>query len=240
MIWKLLLAHVLADFVLQTKKLAIGKLVFKNNFLHCLILLIISSVFFMNQLSVKLLLMIITITIFHGFIDYGKAFVEKKAEGKWNWFLFTVDQFLHLLFIILSIGLFYPLVIESYLAIFTDIVNSIAIFKIAVFFCIISFGGSYFTASICKGFNPNKKIEESKVENNSLDRAGRYIGILERIIVAASILIGRYEIIGFLIAAKSIIRHQEKNEKAFAEYFLIGTFTSFVWAAVFTFLYLKL
>jgi len=63
---------------------------------------------------------------------------------------------------------------------------------------------------------------------------------LERIIVAASILIGRYEIIGFLIAAKSIIRHQEKNEKAFAEYFLIGTFTSFVWAAVFTFLYLKL
>ncbi|MDP8202079.1 MAG: DUF3307 domain-containing protein [Candidatus Tenebribacter burtonii] len=240
MIWKLFLAHVITDFILQAKKMAIGKLVFKNNLLHCLILFIISSVFLMNQLTIKLILMLITISILHGFIDYGKAFVEKKAGGKWNWLLFSGDQVLHILFIFIILGLFYPLIIQSYLSKFVVIVNSTNIFKTALFFIIISFGGSYFTASVCKGFNPNKEDKKSKEEKNSLDKAGRYIGILERIIIVASILIGRYEIIGFLIAAKSIIRHPEQKDKAFAEYFLIGTFTSFIWAAFFTFLYLKL
>ncbi len=53
-------------------------------------------------------------------------------------------------------------------------------------------------------------------------------------------LIGRFEIIGFLVASKSIIRYQNTTNESFAEYFLIGTFTSFIWAAGFTFLFLKI
>lgn len=234
MIWKLLLAHVLTDFLFQSNEMATGKLKFKNNLYHCLILLAISSVLLMNSLPVKTIFMLLLISIFHGIIDFGKAKIDVKISGQLNWFLFSLDQLLHILSILLILSLFFPTCVETSILKFTGILNSINFFKIAVFFFVISFGGSYFTASVCKGFNPSEKSD------NSLERAGRYIGILERIIVSASILIGRFEIIGFLIAAKSIIRHQEKNEKAFAEYFLIGTFTSFIWAALFTFLYLKL
>jgi len=234
MIWKLLLAHVLTDFLLQTKKMATSKLKLKINSLHCLILFVTSSVFLMNMLTIKALILLLVISVMHGLIDFGKASIEEKADGQWNWFLFSLDQLLHILTLFIILGLFYPSVIQLCILKFSNIMNSINIFKIAVFFFAISFGGSFFTASVCAGFKPSEQTD------NSLDKAGRYIGILERIIVSASILIGRYEIIGFLIAAKSIIRHQEKNEKAFAEYFLIGTFTSFIWAALFTFLYLKM
>ncbi|WP_052464990.1 hypothetical protein [Geoalkalibacter subterraneus] len=49
-----------------------------------------------------------------------------------------------------------------------------------------------------------------------------------------AVMVGRFELIGFLLAAKSIVRHPEmKGEKgstAFAEYFLVGTLTSVSWA----------
>lgn len=234
MIWKLLLAHVINDFLLQTKAMAESKSQFRINILHCFILFVISTAFFVNQLSVNLVLMLIAISLLHGIIDLGKASLESRINSKSSWLLFLIDQLMHILIIFFGLYLFFSDEAISILAGFQMILDKINLLKTAVFLVVISFGGSYFTAAVCKGFKPAGERE------NSLDRAGRYIGILERLIVAASILIGRYEIIGFLIAAKSIIRHHENNQKAFAEYFLIGTFTSFIWAAFFTFLYLKL
>ena len=55
--------------------------------------------------------------------------------------------------------------------------------------------------------------------------AGQLIGILERWLILVFILIGHYEVIGFLIAAKSIIRFGEKDHDK-TEYFLAGTLLS--------------
>ncbi len=63
--------------------------------------------------------------------------------------------------------------------------------------------------------------------------AGRYIGWLERALTFAFILINQPEGVGFLLAAKSILRFrdvQDENDRHQAEYIIIGTFLSFGWA----------
>ena len=67
------------------------------------------------------------------------------------------------------------------------------------------------------------KIEDTK--KDSLLRAGRLIGNIERILTLGLLFADKYEAIGFLLAAKSIIRTRER--KADSEYILIGTLLSF-------------
>jgi len=235
MIWSILFAHFLVDFVLQSKETAENKLNLKKTFNHSLwifvvTLIIVSLTGFWDW---KVILLVLVIAITHGIIDFFKAIIENKMDCKWSWLLFAVDQILHVAIIFVSIIIFFPDLSSGYIFKISKLFFDNNIIKIFSFLILITFGGSYFTAKVCRAFEPSEKTR-----NNSLEKAGRYIGILERMIVSASILIGRFEIIGFLIAAKSIIRHTEKDDKAFAEYFLIGTFTSFIWAAVFTFLFL--
>jgi len=66
-----------------------------------------------------------------------------------------------------------------------------------------------------------------------LTGGGKYIGWLERSLVLLLMLIGQPGGIGFLIAAKSILRFGEIKDPAqrkVAEYIIIGTFLSFGWA----------
>lgn len=74
------------------------------------------------------------------------------------------------------------------------------------------------------------EISESKFLEEGLDKAGRYIGILERILVLTLVLFNQISAIGFLIAAKSILRYGDKDIKGArkqTEYVLIGTLMSF-------------
>jgi hypothetical protein len=72
---------------------------------------------------------------------------------------------------------------------------------------------------------------------------GRIIGYLERAIIYLFILVGQPAGIGFLIAAKSIFRFGELREGANrmeAEYILIGTFLSFLYGLVVSYLVVML
>ena len=63
--------------------------------------------------------------------------------------------------------------------------------------------------------------------------------MLERSLILLAVLLNKLELVGYIFAAKSIIRYPEmKNETNFAEYYLIGTFTS-ISIAVFGGLLLK-
>jgi hypothetical protein len=66
-----------------------------------------------------------------------------------------------------------------------------------------------------------------------LKRGGHYIGWLERFLVLLLLLMDQPNGIGFLIAAKSILRFGEikdPSQRKVAEYIIIGTFLSFGWA----------
>ena len=72
----------------------------------------------------------------------------------------------------------------------------------------------------------NKLIES----NESLKDAGKYIGILERILVFVFIITDHWEAVGFLITAKSVFRFgdlKESKNRKLTEYILIGTLISF-------------
>lgn len=65
------------------------------------------------------------------------------------------------------------------------------------------------------------------------DRGGRTIGRLERGLIFVLVLSGSLSAVGFLVAAKSIFRFGDLRghpERATAEYILIGTLASFLWA----------
>ncbi|HXO35498.1 MAG TPA: hypothetical protein VN901_24430 [Candidatus Acidoferrales bacterium] len=55
---------------------------------------------------------------------------------------------------------------------------------------------------------------------------GRLIGNLERILLTIVVAAGSYAALGFLVAAKGLIRSEEFEKRDFAEYFLIGSLTS--------------
>lgn len=59
---------------------------------------------------------------------------------------------------------------------------------------------------------------------------GRLIGILERIFVFIFVLLGHYTAIGFILAAKGVARFQDFKSRTFAEYVLIGTLLSTLFA----------
>ena len=68
-----------------------------------------------------------------------------------------------------------------------------------------------------------QNTENSEMENL---RIGSWIGILEREIILILGLMGQYGAIGFVLTAKSLARHKQLNEQAFAEKYLVGTLLS--------------
>jgi len=68
---------------------------------------------------------------------------------------------------------------------------------------------------------PRAAVVDSKEYN-----AGRFIGILERILIFFFVLVSQYTAIAFILAAKGFTRFKDLDEREFAEYVLIGTLLS--------------
>ena len=64
--------------------------------------------------------------------------------------------------------------------------------------------------------------------------AGRWIGTLERLILAAGILADSWEILAAVIALKTVARFKDMDKRTFAEYFLVGSLFSILWALIVT------
>ena len=65
-------------------------------------------------------------------------------------------------------------------------------------------------------------------------RAGRVIGSLERLIVGLGIATQSWQILAAVIALKTVARFKELDDKRFAEYFLVGSLFSLLWAVIVT------
>lgn len=78
------------------------------------------------------------------------------------------------------------------------------------------------------------------IESESSLRGGRVLGPMERLMVAAAVIAGGLAGAGFVVAAKGLLRFREirgddlrkPGIDEVTEYFLIGTFTSILIAAV--------
>ncbi|KAF2512739.1 DUF3307 domain-containing protein [Flavobacterium zhairuonense] len=215
---KLLLAHLLGDFIWQPNSWVIDKenKKYKSIYLYLHILLhgvlaavLVGEIYFIPYA--------ILIAVTHGIIDLIKLNFQ-KPENKRTWFV--VDQIAHLL-ILIGIALLYQR-------------NSIIPFLPSNEFWILTTGfilvtkpASIFIKTIISIWSPES---QGSHQDNSLANAGNYIGILERLFVVCFILTGHFEAIGFLLAAKSIFRFgdlQEAKDRKLTEYVMIGTLISF-------------
>jgi len=101
---------------------------------------------------------------------------------------------------------------------------------------LITFAGGALIDMLLKPFQ--KQLNKKFRPNNprplaGLKDGGKYIGYLERLLIFVFVLSGQFAGVGFLITAKSILRFGElkdsENRKQ-AEYIIIGTFASFLYA----------
>jgi hypothetical protein len=68
-------------------------------------------------------------------------------------------------------------------------------------------------------------VKEEGRSTDGADRAGRWIGIFERVIILTFVLLGQFEAIGFLITGKAILRMGSEGR---TEYVLAGTMLSYM------------
>ena len=146
--------------------------------------------------------------------------------------LFFIDQLLHFATILILTPLFLEKSIEF------NILNQDTLLLILC--------ASFLTqptSIIMKTIFSKWNISKITKGNESLKDAGRYIGILERLLVFTFIIIGQWSAVGFLITAKSVFRFGDltaSKERKLTEYILIGTLISFGFAVLIGLLYLHL
>ncbi len=203
----LLSAHFIADFLLQPDWLQRRKKEFWAISFHSGIVAVLSYVFCQQWMS---WLIPVLIFVFHGAIDLVKQrFVD-------TWHSFCVDQAIHIASVVLVAWLFRAWVFDG----------------IGLYWMILVAG---FSVSVQgAGFLIEKVASKIQMENmlgeklHGLKDGGKMIGHLERALIFLFVLINQSAGIGFLVAAKSILRFGEaKEDQKFAEYVLIGTLLSF-------------
>ncbi len=65
-------------------------------------------------------------------------------------------------------------------------------------------------------------------------RAGRVIGILERLLIFVGLVASSWEILAGVVALKTVARYSDLDKQDKAEYFLIGSLASILWAVAMT------
>ena len=209
----LLLAHFIGDYLLQSGPLCKQKREKKARswfqYVHalCIALLSWAAIWDVRQWFVAL-----AIGLTHLLVDIGKSYV--KEENVWT---FVLDQVLHLLVMALAAWICVNRLGWSVPVWLTPSVLRAEVIAVAGIIC----------------WRPANFLIRSVLQINQVSipsdpntfHAGQLIGILERWLILVFILIGHYEVIGFLVAAKSIIRFGD-HDRDKTEYFLAGTLLS--------------
>ena len=216
----LILAHLLGDFLLQPNSWVADKERKKAGsvylYLHILLHAVLAFIFLWN---IELWWIAAIIGVSHFLIDWAKLNFQ-NAKTKRTWFF--VDQLLHVLVIGALSMLYFPYFMWD------DFFNyeSLKLITAVVFLTVPS---SIFIKILISIWTP-VTVEHSKLQTESLVNAGKYIGILERLLVFVFILVDHWEGVGFMIAAKSVFRFSdlaEAKQRKLTEYVLIGTLLSF-------------
>lgn len=215
------IAHILTDYTFQNDKKAADKNEkgFKSKFLkwHILIMFLTS---WLLSFQLNFIFASLFIAISHWIIDGFKPKLNKnKFLGKYAFF---IDQFSHLTVLFFTVLIFSSkFEIDHYLN-FRINTKYLIIFTL---FLVTAKASNILIREIFKVY----EIKVDSTKDDELLKAGRLIGILERWLIIIFILISQFSAVGFLIAAKSILRYNPKNEDGFnkTEYVLIGTMLSF-------------
>lgn len=214
-IWlvKLILAHLLTDFVLQptswiesrNKKHFLSPFLYLHGFITAIVALVLIG----YQYWWVALIILITHTLIDGWKSY------RSNETKY----FLIDQCLHLLVIFICWYIIF-LDTEDIIAAW-DMVNTKNVIVVITAYTFITFPAGILIGQL------TKKWREQIVDAATLGNAGKWIGIIERIVILTLVFNHQYAAMGLLITAKSLLRFSEANRAEIkTEYLLIGTLIS--------------
>ena len=210
---RLFLAHLLSDFLFQTKKMVENKSWFSNQMTGHIIVVFILTFSFTFSWWIALI-----VALSHWLIDGVKLSLKKKY-AQHELLLFLGDQFLHILILVILWLIHFKLT-DSIIELFE---LSLANFKFNVY--ILSYAIVIWPVGYIIRFTLHKLSPEK--DNAKFEHGGKLIGQFERIIILTFVLLNQYEAIGFLITGKSIIRFARSNEDVKSEYVLVGTMMSY-------------
>ncbi|GMQ56196.1 DUF3307 domain-containing protein [Vallitalea sediminicola] len=252
----MLISHTISDFVIQTNDVVKLKsqMKLKGYLYHGVGFLVTSMLMIicvkLNNIP-KLIGLILAITMIHLCIDCLKEFIQNYIKNKNNdelnakveIVLFLSDQLFHIITILLitnNVTLHFNILNEILLkAINNHSPFTQSDFKIIFIIAYIAFSGVYLIPLIFNLIyvkvnnysdilNTKLKVGLAKGEDKFIDevKTGKWIGILERILITVFIYNNQLSAIGFIIAVKSLARFKMLDNKIFSEYYLLGTLFS--------------
>jgi hypothetical protein len=220
-IWltKLILAHLLTDFVLQPTKWIESRNSkhFRSGYLylHGGITAGVALLF----IGVQYWIIILIILLSHTLIDGWKSYQGNTIK------YFLIDQAMHLVVIIVC--WYFTFLNFTELKIAWEVANNRNFWIIATAFVFVSQPSGILIGEL------TKKWRAQIPNSDSLGNAGKWIGVIERIVILALVLNHQYASVGLLLTAKSLLRFNEPNrQEVKTEYLLIGTLISFGMAAL--------
>ncbi|WP_313000357.1 DUF3307 domain-containing protein [Chryseobacterium gleum] len=216
---KLILAHLLGDFTLQPNSWVADKENYKLKskflYLHVLIHTVLSLIFLWD---LQLWWVAALVGFTHFIIDAAKlTFQNVKTKKRW----FFIDQLLHIL-VIGGISFYF----QEFSFGFLQNQEFLTIIMAALF---LTTPASVFIKILLSSWTPAPDGPNT-IQTESLSSAGKYIGILERLMVFTFIMVNHWEGVGFMVAAKSVFRFSDlaqAKQRKLTEYVLIGTLLSF-------------
>lgn len=215
--FKIFLAHLLGDFIFQPDKWVAHKIknTYKSKYLylHSILHGLLAWLFvFKPNFWPYVLVIILT----HFIIDLLKlVFQTDNTQRVW----FFIDQLLHIIVLGLTTW--------AYLGFGKIGMPQVPaqLWPILIALVFLTTPASIVIKMLISTWTPVVGANDDSLQN-----AGKYIGILERLLIFTFIVTQHWEGIGFLIAAKSIFRFgdlQESKDRKMTEYILIGTLLSF-------------
>lgn len=223
----LLFSHGVADFILQSNQMVENKArgQWTTYISHFFIVWGLSVLFLHPFLSWQVVGVLLCLALTHLVVDEIGYRITPPHKIDSNPLGFGLDQLFHLIFILLawqwlvhlphlSLSGFYSEVMTP--AWIEKLINAMVVGNVYLY---VVFGGAIFIGKVMRSL-------PQEVRKYEITGMGRYIGILERIIILTFILYKAVTGIAFVLMAKSLTRYQELNNKSFAEYYLVGTLWS--------------
>ena len=223
----LLLAHVVGDFYCQTGRSCLGKrekgLKGSDLYVHALIILVLS---WLATWAWSFWWAALALGVIHLFIDAAKAAVERrlKVDGqavhmtRYAVWPFVIDQALHVA--VIAFISWWWLQYNEWSQ-FAWAQTDWLVVSLALLLCWKP--ANLLTKHILRYCQV--KILQDQPEETTF-KSGALIGTIERWLIVFFIFLQQYEAIGFLVAAKSILRFSETKESEKSEYVLAGTLVS--------------
>ena len=221
---KLLAAHLAGDFLLQSSRIAAGKARPAVLALHLGVnALLLALVGLTEPSSARLWLGLLLVVVAHGAID---AWTTRRQPRDLAHLM--LDQSLHLASLIAGATLAQPgQTAEGAGALLALAKSANAWVMLAGATLAVPAGATV----IGRWARPFREAlsDTSRAQIAGLEFAGRWIGMLERLVIFVAVLARVEALIGFVIAVKAVLRLPEARERwsrELAEYYLVGSLAS--------------